>query len=177
MQLQKHRVSIRDYCYSLATLWCMSLTVVSSCREQLAQLAVELSQATGKSRKHVSQYAPHCHRSFAPCLFLAPVPVSPAPHWCWLSAELLQEFHLVYLREKKGRERDRKRDRKEQREKETYSNETEKWTAPKWQKQCVERDTLDEGGWEREQDIQETSTDKHELPYSKPSDRLSSSSL
>lgn len=42
-------------------------------------------------------------------------------------------------------------------------------------KEFVERDTH-EGGWERGE-IQEISTDKSEFPYSKPSDKLSSSSL
>lgn len=59
--------------------------------------------------QYISWYTPHYHRNFAPCLFLAPVPVSPAPHWCWLSAELLQEFHLVYLRGKRQRKKERER--------------------------------------------------------------------
>lgn len=64
-----------------------------------------------------AQYTPHCHRNFFPCPFLAPVPVSPAPHWCWLSAELLQEFHRVYLREeKRGKETDREKQKEREQE-------------------------------------------------------------
>lgn len=65
------------------------------------------------------RYTPHCHRNSVPCLFLAPVPVSPAPRWCWLSAEPLQEFHLVYLRERRGRKRQKERQKGRKRERDT----------------------------------------------------------
>lgn len=114
----------------------------------------------------MSQNKPHCRRNFVPCPSLAPVPVSQKPRWCWLSAEPLQEFHRVYLRGKK----EGKRQTERRGEKETYQDETEKWTAIK-QVDPGKKVTGRMMGFRR------TAGYTKAASYSKPSDKLSSSSL
>lgn len=108
-------------------------------------------------------------------------PLSPCPRRligadCLLSC--CKNFIEFIWEKKKGGKRQTERSRKKEskRDKGTYDNETEKWTATKWREQCAGRATLDKGGWEREEEVQETSAERHEVSYSKPSDRLSSSS-
>lgn len=74
------------------------------------------------------RHTPRCRRNFVPCLFLPPDPVSQAPRWCWLSAELLQEFHQVYLRERES-EREKERQEEEGGDRGQWNRQTGEWTA------------------------------------------------